>query len=189
MKGSAKIISETTTLKSSVKIMLFIICVTMLAGGCASPLPAPSDLISPEAIQGNNGKYMSPYTTDGVLAEWVDKAINAKAGATIGKTVGAYAGQQALKSIPFVGGILGSAVGEGIGRGIAIKAAGGWEYIKKTSDMSFNSYDDMSVYLYVNHSTHKHYNDALSATYEIYPQLMKNYIKAIRNAKRKVGKK
>ncbi len=128
---------------------------------------------------------MCPYTSDDVLAEWVDKAINAKTGAVVGKTIGAYAGQQALNNTPFIGGILGATIGEGIGRSVAIKAAGGWEYIRETSDISFNSINNMAVYLYVNHSTHKHYNDALSATYEIYPKLQKNYAKAIRKAGKK----
>ncbi|MCK5011627.1 MAG: hypothetical protein KAS98_14120 [Deltaproteobacteria bacterium] len=158
-----------------------------MSGGCFSmvPLPKSSELVSPEPIQGNSGECMCPYTSDGVCAEWVDKAISAKAGATIGKHVGAYAGQKAFEQIPFVGGLIGSAIGEGVGREIAIKASGGWEYIKKTSDLSFNSVDNLSVYLYANHSSHKHYNDALKAAWEIYPKLKKRYFVAIKNAPRK----
>ena len=128
---------------------------------------------------------MCPYTQDGVLAEWVDKAINAKMGATVGKHAGAYAGQKALENVPLLGGWLGSKAGEAAGRAIAIKASGGWEYIKSTSDMSFDSLNDMSVYLYARHSSHEHYKDALDATMEIYPKLKKGYYKAIQKAKTK----
>jgi hypothetical protein len=135
----------------------------------------------------NSGKYMCPYTQDDVLAEWVDKAIQAKLGATLGKTVGAYAGQKALEQVPLLGGFLGSMAGEAAGRAIAIQAAGGWDFIKSTSDLSFNSVDNMAVYLYVMHSSHEHYQQALNATCEIYPELSNRYSYAIRKAPRRVA--
>jgi len=128
---------------------------------------------------------MCPYTQDGVLAEWVDKAINAKMGATIGKHAGAYLGKKALENIPFVGGFLGGKFGESAGRAIAIKASGGWEYIKSTSDTSFDNVDNLAVYLYAKHSSHPHYNNALKATWGIYPELQKRYYNALLKAGRK----
>ncbi len=155
-----------------------------LASGCAS-LPPPGELVSPTPIQGNTGRYMSPYTSDAVLAEWVDKALNAKIGSTIGKTVGAYAGQKAFDDTPLLGAILGASIGGEIGRNLAIEASGGWEFIRETSDLSFNSLDNMSVYLYVNHSSHDHFNEAMNATFEIYPELKDRYFYAIKRARRK----
>ncbi len=35
------------------------------------------------AIEDNSGQYLSPYTSDGVTAEWVNKAINAKMGSAV----------------------------------------------------------------------------------------------------------
>jgi hypothetical protein len=133
----------------------------------------------------NEGKYVCPYTQDGVVAEWVDKAINAKMGATIGKHVGAYAGQKALEQIPFIGGWLGGKAGEAAGRAIAIKACGGWDYIKSTSDISFDNIDDMSVYLYVKFSTNEHFQEVLQATWEIYPEMLKTYNNALIKAETK----
>ena len=118
---------------------------------------------------------MCPYTQDSVLAEWTDKAINAKIGATIGKHLGTYAGQKALEQVPFIGGMLGSKFGEEVGRKIAIESAGGMETIKSSSDISFNSIDDMSVYMYVHYSGNEHYQEALAAAFEIYPELGKGY--------------
>jgi hypothetical protein len=162
--------------------LLVSVTAALIMSSCTATFPPPGALVAPAPIMGNSGKYMSPYTSDGVLAPWVDKAINVKLGATIGKTAGAYAGQKALEMVPFVGGILGSKVGEAAGRAIAIEASGGWDYIKNTSDLSFNSPDDMAVFLYVTHSSHEHYKDALAATCEIYRDLCDRYDSAIQNA-------
>jgi hypothetical protein len=142
----------------------------------------PNQIIPPTPRLDNEGAYLCPYTRDGVAAEWVDKAINAKMGATIGKHAGAYIGQKALENIPFVGGFLGSMAGEAAGRAIAIEASGGWDYIKSTSDSSFDNVNDLSVYIYATHSTNEHFQEVLEATMEIYPELKKGYYNAILNA-------
>ena len=74
----------------------------------------------PEPIFGNEGRYMCPYTEDGVAARWVDKSLNAKVGSAIGTAAGRYAGQKALELIPFIGGWLGGKAGDAAGRKIAI---------------------------------------------------------------------
>jgi hypothetical protein len=46
----------------------------------------------------NKRAYLSPYTQDGVvMAEWVDKSINAKMGPKIGKYTGTHEGQQLME--------------------------------------------------------------------------------------------
>jgi hypothetical protein len=154
----------------------------LLAGCAGKQIAKPYEMTAPKPMPNNSGEYMCPYTSDGVMAEWTDQAVNAAMGATIGKTAGAYAGQKALEQIPIVGGFIGSKVGECAGRAIAIKSCGGWEQIKKTSDLSFNDLDKMSVYLYVEHSDHEHYDEALKATYEIYPDLKDRYWAALKEA-------
>lgn len=114
----------------------------------------------------------------------MDKAIRVKAGSTVGQAAGAIAGREVLKQILFVVGILGATVGKAIGRSIAIESIGGMEFIKKTSDLSFNSLQDMSVYLYAKHSKHPHYKAALDATFQVYPDLQQVYISSIRRAPR-----
>ncbi len=165
------------------KKLVFLMMISFILSSCAGPqLKKSHEIVPPEPIYGNSGEFMSPYTEDDILADWVDKAIGAKAGAQIGAAIGAYAGAKALEMVPFIGGMIGKYAGEQIGRQIAISASGGMEYITSTSDLSFDSLDKMSVYLYAKHSTHEHYQDALAATMEIYPDLKKTYMVAIYKA-------
>ena len=169
-----------------VKFFIVTMSVVLLTAtfGCAPHIARPDQMVAPEPIYGNTGKFMSAYTSDDVLAEWVDCAIKAKDASSIGGAAGAFAGQEALKQIPFVGGILGDAVGKKIGLEIAIKAAGGWDHIRQTSDLSFNSPDNLAVYLYVKHSRDEHYQDALNAEFSIYPDFKQEYSDALIKASR-----
>jgi hypothetical protein len=165
--------------------LLVLVGAVLLGSGCVAPVPKPHELVAPSPIRGTSGKYMCPYTTDGVLAEWVDKAVNARIASGIGKATGAYIGRKAFEQIPILGGILGGMVGDAAGRKIAIEASGGMAYIRDTSDLSFNRIEDMAVYLYVVRSSHAHYNNALRATWEIYPELQRKFVPALRGAQRK----
>lgn len=144
----------------------------------------------PKPIMNNSGRYMSPYTQDGVMTEWCDMAMSAKigkvAGGTVGATAGAIAGKmvadKVLDNVPFggllggiAGGIIGNEAGKKAGGAIGLQAAGGMEHVRATSDMSFNSLRDMSVYLYAMHSNHEHYQKALEITMEVYPELKRSY--------------
>jgi len=144
---------------------------TQLTSG---PRSAPKIADAPEPIYGNTGKYMSPFTEDGTIAPWVEKSMAAAAGAGLGGAVGAYAGQKALEQVPFFGGLLGSMAGKAAGREIALSAAGGWDFIRANSDLSFNSLDDMARYLQAHHASHPQYAEVLKATYEIYPELQQS---------------
>jgi hypothetical protein len=155
----------------------------------SSPAPVqaavpPQATYTPEPIAGNTGVYMCPFTSDDTVALWVDKGVSARFGASVGGTVGALAGQQVLKQVPFVGGILGQQAGNAIGREVAINAAGGEEYIKSTSDLSFNSVDDMAVYIYTRYSTREDYGNIVKLTGEIYPEFSNRYAAAIKRATR-----
>jgi hypothetical protein len=175
-----------SSIDKTMKPVLTALFTALIVSACVTAPPQPSEIIPPEPIQGNSGKFMCPYTTDGVVAEWVDKAINARAAAGIGSAAGSYIGSKALSQVPFIGGFLGDKAGAEIGRKMAIQASGGEEYIKKTSDLSFNSIDDLAVWLYAVHSTDKeHYDDVFKATCGIYPDLETRYMDAIQNAKRK----
>ena len=156
-------------------------------GGCGptAAAPPPETLVAPTPILNNSGEFMSPYTQDDVLAEWVDMAIKARLGSSVGQIAGVFAGQQASRRSPIVGGLIGGAVGRKIGRDLAIEAAGGMEHIRATSDVSFNDLNSMAIYLYVTYNGHEHYRQAISATMEIYPDLKSTYTDALRNAPRK----
>jgi hypothetical protein len=168
-------------------VYLTVLSSILIFTGCMatqSQLASPDQFssLNIQPIEGTSGKYMSPITSDGVAAEWVDNAINAEMGATIGSTVGAMAGEQLVSSIPFIGGILGSEVGEMVGREAAIAAAGGEDFIKETSDLSFNSLDDMAVYLYATYGNNPNFNDVLSASFSIYPDFEQRYYSALYTA-------
>jgi hypothetical protein len=157
------------------------VAAAVLITACASgpQLAPPAALKAPEPIVGNTGKFMSPFTEDGTVAPWVEKGRNASAGANVGGFIGAQAGAKLTENIPFVGGLLGQKIGESAGRSIALKMVGGEEYIKSTSDLSFDTVNDMAVYMYVKNSSHKDYAAVLDLTQKIYPELRQAYMPAI----------
>lgn len=171
--------------KKAAKFLLYIFIAVTLSACAGREIPPPNAMVLPTPILDNSGMYMCPYTQDDVLAEWTDNAINAKVGSAVGQMAGAYAGQKALEVVPFVGGLLGSMAGKAIGRSIALEAAGGIEFIKESSDISFSNLEDMSVYMYGKYSTHEHYASALDAAMEIYPDLRGTYMNALYNAESK----
>lgn len=147
--------------------------------GAAALAPASAP-VSTNMIEGNTGRYLSPFTSDGVAAAWVDKAVNASLGSSIGGMAGAYAGQKALEQVPFVGGFLGQKAGSAAGRGIALKAAGGEAYMRETSDISFNDINEMARWLVQTHASHARFAEIMKAAGQIYPELTPAYVAALR---------
>lgn len=167
-----------------------VLVLALMLAGCATVaaprLAMPTQIVAPKPIIGNTGKYMSPYTEDGTVAAWVEKGRSASAGASIGGFLGAQAGQKVAENIPFVGGLLGQAIGESAGRAIALKMVGGEEFVRANSDLSFNSVEEMAVYMYAKNSGHKDFEEALKLAQEIYPELKTAYYPAILNASQRV---
>lgn len=143
----------------------------------AQVAPAPRQYA---VIEDNTGRFMSPFTSDGVAAKWVDKAVNAKLGSAIGGAVGAYAGRKALEQVPIFGGFLGNKVGAAAGRSVALNAVGGEPYMRETSDISFNDINEMAGWLVANHRTHPKFTEIMNAASEIYPELKQAYLVALR---------
>lgn len=158
-------------------------CMTNLAN--KKPLPQPYELIVPQPIEGNSGKYFCPYTADSTVAPWVEKGRAARTGKVIGGTLGQESGKKLASKVPFVGGLLGRAVGDKLGKEAAIKLSGGWGYIRETSDLSFNRMDDMVVYLYANYAANEHLPEVRRVAGAIYPELIDQrfWDRAIRNAR------
>lgn len=160
-----------------------VLALALTITGCASyqapQLAAPTAVLAPKPILGNGGKYMSPYTEDGTVAAWVEKGRSASAGSAVGGFLGAQAGQKMAEQIPFFGGLIGQAVGEKAGRAVALQMVGGEEFIRANSDLSFNSVQDLAVYMYAKNSAHKDFAEALKLTQEIYPELKTAYYPAI----------
>jgi hypothetical protein len=70
-------------------------------------------------------------------------------------------------------------------RAAAAKAAGGRDYMRATSDQSFDQLDDLAVWHYVNYSTAMEFNTLQKFLTELYPYLAENYGSAVRHARRK----
>lgn len=155
------------------KIIFTSIVLAVFFVGCGQPPqpPMPNELALPTPILDNTGEFMFPYTQDGVLAEWTDKAIEAEGASNVGGAVGAYAGAKALEQVPFIGGFLGQAAGEEIGRQIVLQSAGGMDFIIESSDISFNNVEDYCVYAYAKYSMSEHYAGAMKAAYALYGDL------------------
>lgn len=139
-----------------------------------------------EPIPDNSGRYMSPYTSDGVFAEWVNRSIDTRTGAAVGGAVGAYAGDRAMRNVPLVGGFLGSRAGQAVGREAALQAAGGESFIRESSDLSFNSLEDLAQWMYLTHGDTPNYPDAVNATGEVYPEFARINDRAVATANERI---
>ncbi|MCH8498398.1 MAG: hypothetical protein LAT63_07960 [Marinobacter sp.] len=130
--------------------------------------------IQTRVIAGNGGNFMSPYTSDGVTAEWVNRAINVSmastTGAAVGGAAGAYAGNRLLSNVPFggmLGGIAGAQAGQAVGREMAIDR----DLVRRTSDLSFVTLEDMATYLVLHYGTNANFSQVINAAEKIYPGL------------------
>lgn len=139
----------------------------------------PNQLVAPKPLLDGSGLFFCPYTEDAVITEWIDKGIELDIGSELGGIIGAELANQALSEIPVVGSYVGKKVGEHVGSRIALSAIGGEEYIRSTSDQSFQTAEELAVYMYVKYSSHKDYKKVLGVTTEVYPELRNVYYSAI----------
>lgn len=174
---------STVSLIPSLKIGFSIFTVVFLIN-CAS-FPLPNEVNVPKPINGTTGKYMCPYTSDGVVAPWVEKGIYAELGSKVGGYVGRKAGEKALEQIPLFGSYLGEKAGKTAGREAALALVGGRAYMRETSDLSFDKLNDMIVFLYANYSDNEHWPKVYKLVTGIYPSYPDKYTKAIKKARKK----
>ena len=144
-------------------------------------------LEAPEPRADADGKYVVPFGSDGAVTEWAEKALQAAVGSAAGKEAGNKAAGMLAKKVPF-GGLMGKKVKDTAGSQGAIMAAGGWEFIRETSDQSFDTVDDTAVYMHVTHADSAGYSEALSAAFDVYPDLKKRYGGAIKKAQQNARK-
>ncbi len=157
----------------------------MCTSGCSTGIAPASQLTAPEVLLDNSGEYMCPYRQDGTLADWSAQVISKVLGAEAGKRAGWMAGAKVLGGAADIG----KKVGEKAGEKLALEAAGGMEGIRRTSNISSNSLDDLAVFMYVKHSEKDNYNKALRAMYDIYPKFKKTYSRALAKASAEQKKK
>jgi phage tail tape-measure protein len=117
----------------------------------------------------------------------VVKGRSAKLGAAVGRYAGAKTGEAALSAVPIVGNWLGGKAGDKAGREIALRLVGGQETMRETSDLSFDRMEDMIVYLYARHydPKNKEWRETFDLTKEIYPDIEKKWVKALKKAPRR----
>jgi hypothetical protein len=136
-------------------------------------------LAAPAPIADNSGAFLSPYRCDGTPTEWSNKAMTAGAGAAAG---GMLAGK-AAERVPFVGGFFKKKAQDIGAQQGALTAAGGLEFIKSSSDMSFNTSNELAVYLQAKHAAlDPDFAKRVSAAMAIYPELKTNYTSAVQAA-------
>ena len=150
-------------------------------------------LAVPEPRQDAEGKYVCPYLADGSLAPWASKGIGAAAGVAgvvggdmLADQAGDLAGKALADKVPGAG-ALGSLFGRKASKKVSdtatVKALGGWDYIRETSDLSFDSVMDLAVYLHTNHAAvDEEYALAVAATMGIHPRLVGAYEPALKRA-------
>jgi hypothetical protein len=160
----------------------------MLLASCAGvqPPPTPGELVAPMPREDAEGKFLSPYTSDGVVAGWVEKGISAQVGSTVGAYAGAKLGEKLAEQVPFAG-MFSQQIGEAAGRQAAIQLSGGWEAMRESTDLSFDTIDDLIVYTYVNYANNEHYADVIKHVSKIYPDWNKRFSAAIARAPRITG--
>lgn len=144
-------------------------------------------LTAPAPLTNQTGAFFLPYTSKGELTGWASKALNAQLGAAVGEKAGEEAGKALASKIPFGGLLGGTAKSKGKELG-AIAAVGGLDYIKSTSDLSFNTLEDFAVYLHVKHANDGEFSKALATAIAIYPALEKGYPAAVKSAYDKAAK-
>lgn len=141
----------------------------------------PADIVVPQPLANTKGRYLLPYTNDGALTEWANKALSVQVGAAVGSKVGEEAGKRLTAKVPFGGLASGLAKKKGKEMG-AVAAVGGEKFMRQTSSRSFNNLDDYAVYLHVTHAGTAGYDQALAAAMAVYPELEAGYQPAIQNA-------
>jgi len=147
-------------------------------------------LVAPEPRRDNAGRYLSPYKADGTLTAWAQKAIQTAAGSAVGRAVGDKVGDKAAGALAskvpggaLVGGLLKKKVKDKAGEVGAKAAVGGADFMRSTSDISFDSADALAVYLQAKHaSIDANFAQALAATFGLYPDLRENYEPAVKAA-------
>jgi hypothetical protein len=149
------------------------------------------ELDVPEPEEDNSGKFLFPYTYDGELTPWAEKALNAQVGAEVGAMAAEEGGKVLVSKVPFGGLLMGGLKSKAKETG-AVMAVGGWEFIRENSEISFKKLTDLSVYMHVEFEGDVDYESALAAATAIYPKLEKGHKRAVdkayKDAKKKAAK-
>jgi hypothetical protein len=120
------------------------------------------------------GQYLCPYTQAGTLTAWAEQAQAAATGGVAGNVAGEQAANQVAARVPFAG-LFKKEIKETAQAQGAAAAAGGWEHIRQTSELSFDKVDDLAVFMHGKYSTMPDYDKALASAMSLYPELYERY--------------
>lgn len=159
------------------------------------PDAAPVALQAPTPRADGQGQFVSPYTAAGQLTAWAQTGMSATTAGVVGGEVGKVAATTAAVTVISRAPGLASVPGSGVLMGMFSKKAakeveeaspivlmGGWDSIRGGSDQSFDSLDDLAVFMHAKHLNHPDYSSALAATIALYPELDARYEPAVEAA-------
>jgi len=142
------------------------------------------DLQAPRPMEKTKGKFLLPYTIDGEPTEWAQKALNAQAGKLVGEKAGNMAANALASKVPFSG-LAGGFMKKKVKESAAVLALGGMDFIKETSDQSFNKIEDYAVFLQARHGRDPDFKEMLASAVAVYPDLEHRFAPAVQAAYRK----
>lgn len=143
---------------------------------------APAEPVAPEPVADKGGKFFLPFDEKGALTGWANKAIGAQVGAAVGAKAGEKAGSMLASKVPLAGGLLAMGAkkkGKELG---ALAAVGGSDFVKSSSSLSFNTIQDMALYMHLNYAASADYVKGFAAAMAIYPDLEKTYEATVKGA-------
>lgn len=152
------------------------------ATGAGAAPAEPVEPVAPEPVADMGGKFFLPFDAEGNLTGWANKAVGAQVGAAVGAKAGEKAGSMLASKVPFAGGMLAMGAkkkGKELG---AIAAVGGAKFVKESSSLSFNSVQDLALYMHLNCSGNADYIKGFAAAMALYPELEKTYEATVKKA-------
>ncbi|MEK6807377.1 MAG: DUF3617 family protein [Pseudomonadota bacterium] len=157
---------------------------SLTAAMAKAPMPAPR--------ADGQGKFVMPFKRDGNPTDWAGKALQAAAAGVATNMAAEKATEAASSALASVAGpwgglassLFGSAakdkvkeVAQDTGAALAI---GGWDSIRASSDQSFDSIDQMIVYMQSSYQARSDYVMAVAATVALYPEIVDRFEPAIK---------
>ena len=138
-------------------------------------------LNAPEPGEGVDGKFVLPFDQYGELTDWAEDALATEEVGATSHGTGSVGLNLPLGHVT---------LREGLTKSISdIELIGGWERIRQTSSLSFDSLSDYSLYLHDEYQGTEDYKPMLAAALVIYPKLERVHRKTIEKVYRDLRKK
>ncbi|MEM9378580.1 MAG: hypothetical protein AAGB93_01430 [Planctomycetota bacterium] len=166
--------------QSSVLPGLALLAVLLSCSSTETPLPDPVLVESPAPRSDAGGRFVSPYLDSGELTAWAAGAIEAGAHVDAATALGLQRDDIVGSGLALVGRAFTGDAEEASETTLA--AVGGWETIRSTSNVSFDSADGLAAYLYGEHLRSGSFPAALKLTFDLYPEVEATFFSSVRSA-------